>query len=125
MDEHRIAKLWERGMAAEQSEDWTKAKRLYRKVADAVPRHAPTFQRLGLIALRESRRMLDYCELDWQSVCLEFHRNKRPVRTASSWQVVRQPLYRTAKARWRKFELHLDGLKKALSDRAVRWDSAG
>ncbi|GMQ76626.1 MAG: tetratricopeptide repeat-containing sulfotransferase family protein [Gammaproteobacteria bacterium] len=72
----------------------------------------------------ESRRMLDYCELDWQSVCLEFHRNKRPVRTASSWQV-RQPLYRTAKARWRKFEPHLDGLKKALSDRAIRWDSAG
>jgi Sulfotransferase family len=72
----------------------------------------------------ESRRMLDYCELDWQSVCLEFHRNKRPVRTASSWQV-RQPLYRTAKARWRKFEPHLDGLKKALSNRAVRWDSAG
>jgi len=71
----------------------------------------------------ETRRMLDYCELDWQSVCLEFHRSPRPVRTASSWQV-RQPLYRTAKARWRKFEPHLDGLKKALSDRAVRWDSA-
>ena len=72
----------------------------------------------------QSRRMLDYCELDWESACLEFYRSKRPVRTASSWQV-RQPLYRTARARWKKFEPHLDDLKNALSDRGVRWDSAG
>ncbi len=72
----------------------------------------------------ESRRMLNYCELDWDDACLAFHRSKRPVRTASSWQV-RQPLYRTAKARWKKFERHLDGLKKALSDRVVRLDSEG
>jgi hypothetical protein len=72
----------------------------------------------------ESRRLLDYCELNWEEACLDFHRSQRAVRTASSWQV-RQPLYRTAMARWKKFESHLDGLKKALSDRAVRWDSAG
>ncbi len=51
------------------------------------------------------------------------HRSRRPVRTSSSWQV-RQPLYRTAKARWKKFDRHLIGLKKALSDRSVRLDSA-
>ncbi len=55
MNEHRIVKLWERAIAAEQLEDWSEAKRLYRKVTDAVPKHAPTFQRLGLIALREGR----------------------------------------------------------------------
>lgn len=71
---------------------------------------------------RESRRMLEYCGLAWEDECLDFHRSKRPVRTASSWQV-RQPLYRTAMARWKKFEPHLDGLKKALSDREVHWDS--
>ena len=71
----------------------------------------------------ESRRLLDYCELNWEEACLAFHRNPRPVRTASSWQV-RQPLYQTAKARWKKFDCHLDDLKKALSDRAVRLDSA-
>ncbi len=72
----------------------------------------------------ETRRMLAHCELDWEDACLAFHRSQRPVRTASSWQV-RQPLYRTAKARWKNFEPHLDGLKKALSARAVRWGSAG
>ena len=70
----------------------------------------------------ESRRMLDYCGLDWQEACLAFHRSQRPVRTASSWQV-RQPLYRTAVARWRKFEPHLDELKRALSDRNIPWGS--
>ena len=70
----------------------------------------------------ESRRMLDYCKLEWQEACLSFHRSQRPVRTASSWQV-RQPLYRTARARWKKFEAHLDGLKKALSDRQISWGS--
>ena len=72
----------------------------------------------------ETHRMLAHCELDWEDACLAFHRNQRPVRTASSWQV-RQPLYRTAKARWKKFEPHLDRLKKALSARAVHWGSAG
>ena len=71
----------------------------------------------------ESRRMLNYCELDWEDACFSFHRSHRPVRTASSWQV-RQPLYQTAKARWKKFDRHLNGLKKALSDRSVRLDSA-
>ena len=42
-------------MAAEQREDWSSAKRLYRKLVDAMPKHAPIFQRLGLIALREGR----------------------------------------------------------------------
>jgi tetratricopeptide (TPR) repeat protein len=71
---------------------------------------------------RESRRMLNYCQLDWEEACLAFHRSTRPVRTASSWQV-RQPLYQKARARWKKFEPHLDNLKKALSERGIRWDA--
>jgi hypothetical protein len=70
----------------------------------------------------ESRRMLGYCELDWEQACLAFHHSKRPVRTASTLQA-RQPLYRMVKARWKKFEPHLDRIKTALSDRGVHWDS--
>ena len=73
---------------------------------------------------RESRRMLDYCELDWANACLAFHRSRRPVRTASSWQV-RQPIYRTSMVRWRNFDPYLDGFKKALWDRGVIRDSVG
>ncbi|MEE9265257.1 MAG: hypothetical protein V3V86_00885 [Gammaproteobacteria bacterium] len=55
MIQNRIAKLWEHAMAAEPREDWSTAKRLYRKVVDAVRTRTATFQRLGLIALRAGR----------------------------------------------------------------------
>ena len=65
----------------------------------------------------EVRRLLDYCELTFEAACLEFHRNSRPVRTASSEQV-RQPIYRDAMAQWRRFEAHLGPLKQALGEPA-------
>lgn len=72
----------------------------------------------------ESRRLLEYCDLSWEDACLEFHTSRRPVRTASSWQV-RQPLYKGAKARWRNFDAHLDGLKSALAAHGVATDPGG
>lgn len=59
------------------------------------------------------RRMLEFCELEFEPQCLEFHKTSRPVRTASSEQV-RQPLYRDAVEQWRNFEAHLDPLKTVL-----------
>ncbi|MCY4214035.1 MAG: sulfotransferase [Gammaproteobacteria bacterium] len=59
------------------------------------------------------RRLLDHCGLPFEAACLAFHRNSRPVRTASSEQV-RQPIYRDAMAQWRRFEAHLEPLKEAL-----------
>jgi tetratricopeptide (TPR) repeat protein len=44
-------------------------------------------------------RLLGYCGVAWDDDCLAFHRNTRPVRTASATQV-RQPLYRNAVGRW-------------------------
>ena len=38
------------------------------------------------------RRMLDFCGLDFEPACLEFHKTERSVRTASSEQV-RRPIY--------------------------------
>jgi hypothetical protein len=38
--------------------------------------------------------------LEWNPRCLEFHRLKRTVRTASITQV-RQPIYRRSVARWK------------------------
>lgn len=61
----------------------------------------------------EVRRILDYCELEFESACLDFYKTPRAVRTASSEQV-RQPLYRDSVEQWRFFEKHLDPLKSAL-----------
>jgi hypothetical protein len=49
-----------------------------------------------------ARRVVAWCGLDWQPACLEFHRTARPVRTASATQV-RQPVYRSAVARWKHY----------------------
>jgi tetratricopeptide (TPR) repeat protein len=62
---------------------------------------------------REVRRLLAYCGLPFESACLEFYRNERAVRTASSEQV-RQPIYASAVDHWRHYEPWLDELKAAL-----------
>lgn len=59
------------------------------------------------------RRILDYCELPFETACVEFHKTERAVRTASSEQV-RQPINRSGQDQWKAFEPFLDPLKKAL-----------
>ena len=80
------------------------------------------YERLVADLERESRRILEYCDLNWENACLAFHLNRRPVRTASSWQV-RQPLHRASVGRWRSYDPYLDELKKALSHHGVMRDS--
>ncbi|TGD72291.1 sulfotransferase family protein [Mangrovimicrobium sediminis] len=46
---------------------------------------------------------LDYLALPWDDACLDFHHRDGAVTTASAMQV-RQPLYRDAIGRWRKYE---------------------
>ncbi len=64
---------------------------------------------------REARRLLEFCELPWDSRCLAFQENAAPVATASSVQV-RQPIYRTALERWRHYERELAPLRALLAD---------
>jgi tetratricopeptide (TPR) repeat protein len=61
----------------------------------------------------EVRRLLDFCELEFEPACLEFHRSDRIVRTASSEQV-RRPLFASGVDHWRNFEPWLGPLKEAL-----------
>ena len=61
----------------------------------------------------EVRRLLAYCNLDFEPACLRFFENERPVRTASSEQV-RQPIYREGLDHWRHYEPWLEPLKLAL-----------
>ena len=61
----------------------------------------------------ESRRIVDWCGLAWEPGCLDFHRNRAPVATASSAQV-RRPVYRDALARWRRYETQLAPLAERL-----------
>ena len=62
----------------------------------------------------ETRKLLQYCELDWDENCLSFHKNKRAVKTASSIQV-REKMYQGSSEAWKKHESYLQPLIKALS----------
>jgi len=60
------------------------------------------------------RRLLDYCELPWDDACLNYHRNTRPVNTASAEQV-RLPIYNDAIDFWKHYELQLEPARKILA----------
>lgn len=59
------------------------------------------------------RQLVAACGLEWDEACLRPERNERVVRTASKWQA-RQPIYRTAVARWRAYEPWLGALRELL-----------
>jgi tetratricopeptide (TPR) repeat protein len=59
------------------------------------------------------RRILDFCGLDFEPACLEFHKTSRTVHSASSEQV-RRPIYREGVDQWRHYEPWLGPLKAAL-----------
>ena len=61
----------------------------------------------------EVRRMLNFCELEFEESCLLFHQTKRDVRTPSAEQV-RQPVSRAGVNTWKPFEEFLSPLKEAL-----------
>ena len=62
----------------------------------------------------ETRKLLEYCELEWDQNCLDFHKNKRAVDTASVLQV-RQKMYQGSSEAWKEHEEYLQPLIKALS----------
>ncbi len=49
----------------------------------------------------ESRKLLAYCDLEWEPQVLDFHKNKRAVRTASVNQV-RRKIYQTSVRSWER-----------------------
>ncbi|MEZ5681516.1 MAG: sulfotransferase [Erythrobacter sp.] len=65
----------------------------------------------------EVRALLDYLGLPFEESCLEFHRNTRAVRTASSEQV-RRPINRDGVGQWEPYREWLGPLEAALGDLA-------
>jgi hypothetical protein len=62
----------------------------------------------------QARRLLDHCELPWEDACLEFHKNTRPVSTASAEQV-REPIYTEAVEFWKHYESQLEPIREILA----------
>lgn len=62
---------------------------------------------------RETRKLLEYCNLPWEDACLEFHTTQRPVQTVSGQQV-RKKMYSGSSEAWRPFEACLEPLLSTL-----------
>jgi hypothetical protein len=60
------------------------------------------------------RRILDFCQLPFESSCLHFYNTKRTIKTPSSEQV-RQPINSNAREQWKNFETHITPLINAFA----------
>lgn len=69
----------------------------------------------------EVRRLLDFVGVPFDPACLDFHANKRAVRTPSAEQV-RRPINRDGVDYWKRYEQWLGPLKQALGPALEEWD---
>jgi len=92
---------------------------LYRRLMEHWQRVLPgrvidvVYEKLVADPETEIRRIVAACGLPWNDACVRFYENERPVTTASSSQV-RQPIFKGAVQRWRRYEKHLGPLLDAL-----------
>lgn len=61
----------------------------------------------------EIKRILKFCDLDFEPACLDFHNLERPVATASLLQV-RRPIYKGSVDHWKHYQAFLGPLFAAL-----------
>lgn len=62
----------------------------------------------------QTRSLIEFVGLPWNPACLEFYKTRRSVQTASAWQV-RQPIHKSSRARWKKYEDQLEPLRTRLA----------
>ena len=57
----------------------------------------------------EIKELIKFCELTWEDSCLQFHKNKTPIKTMSTAQA-RQPIYKSSISSYKKFSSFLEDL---------------
>jgi hypothetical protein len=83
--------------------------------------HPMSYEALVADQPGETRKLLDFCGLEWQDSCLEFHRNPSPTTTASAAQV-RRRLYGTSVSQWRHYAAELEELRGLLCAGGISTD---
>ena len=71
------------------------------------------YENLTVNQEKETRKLLEYCDLEWDESCLNFHENDRAVKTVSSHQV-RQKMYQGSSETWKDYKEYLRPLLKDL-----------
>lgn len=62
---------------------------------------------------KQIRSLLEYCGLEWEEACLEFHTTDRLISTASA-ERVRRPIYKDSVQLWKRYETQLAPLLESL-----------
>ncbi|NQZ82861.1 MAG: sulfotransferase [Colwellia sp.] len=96
--------------------------KLYDNYMDFVKQYVPkgsiyelSYEDLVTDTEGEIRKLLDYCELDFEPQCLEFHKQKRTIKTASVKQV-RKGIYKSSIKRWQGLEEQVKELLEAFPE---------
>lgn len=63
----------------------------------------------------QARKLIDYVGLEWNDACLEPHKQKRAVLTASKNQVI-QPVYKSSVEAWKRYEKQLEPMIAILKE---------
>jgi hypothetical protein len=77
-----------------------------------------SYEALVAQQLGETRKLLEFCGLDWQDSCAQFHVNPTASTTASAVQI-RRPIYDSSVSQWRHYEAQLSGLRGRLEAAGV------
>jgi len=80
--------------------------------------HSVEYETLVSDLQGESRRLLEFCELEWQPQVLKYYENKEASTTASTTQI-RQPVYTSSVGKWRNYEQQLQPLVKILQQAGI------
>jgi hypothetical protein len=73
--------------------------------------HEMSYENLVSDQIAETRRLLEFCGLQWEDACVAFHENSAASTTASASQV-RRPMYTSSLSQWRHYELELAPLRE-------------
>ena len=80
-----------------------------------VPLMTIKYERLIEDHENESRKIIEFCGLEWDPQCLKFNKSRRFVNTAS-YQQVSRPIYRSSVERWRNYEDYIGTLLELLGE---------
>ncbi len=92
-------------------------KRLMHHWEDVLPVNIFTVNYESFIENQEkiTKDILEYCDLPWNQVCLDFYKTRRFQNTASNTQTNKK-LYSSSVARWTSFKKHLGPLVQELEE---------
>tara|TARA_B100000315_G_C14047294_1_gene350255 strand:- start:253 stop:522 length:270 start_codon:yes stop_codon:yes gene_type:complete len=56
---------------------------------------------------KEIQNLTKFCDLNWDDNCLNYHKNKRPIKTASDVQA-RSRIYKSAVDSWKNYDKYVN-----------------